>query len=60
MRELLYLCTKNPHLTFNNKTYLQSDGVVMGSPLGPVLANIFKVELEQNIIPTLSNDKLLW
>ena len=60
MRELLYLSTKNPHFTFNNKTYLQTDGVVMGSPLGPVLANIFKVELEQNIIPTLLNDKLLW
>ena len=60
MRELLYLCTKNPHFTFNNKTYLQADGVVMESPLGPVLANIFKVELEQNIKPTLSNDKLLW
>ena len=59
MRELLYLCTKNPHFTFNNKTYLQADGVAMVSPLSPVLANIFKVELERNIIPTLSNDKLL-
>ena len=32
----------------------------MGSPPGPVLANIFMVELERNIIPTLSNDILLW
>ena len=32
----------------------------MGSPLGPVLANIFMVELEQNIIPTLSKDISLW
>ena len=46
MRELLYLCTKNAHFTLNNKTYLQVDGVAMGSPLGPVLANIFMVELE--------------
>ena len=28
----------------------------MGSPLGPILANIFMVELDQNIIPTLSKD----
>ena len=28
----------------------------MGSPLGPVLANVFMVELKRNIIPTLSND----
>ena len=32
----------------------------MGSRLGPVLANIFMVELERNIIPTSSNDILLW
>ena len=32
----------------------------MGSPLGPVLANIFMVELEQNIIPTSSNNMSLW
>ena len=60
MRELLYLCTKNAHFTFNNKTYLQVDGVAMGSPLDPVLANIFMVELKRNIIPTLSNDISLW
>ena len=60
MRELLYLCTKNAHFTFNIKTYLQVDGVAMGLPLGPVLANIFMVELKRNKIPTLSNDILLW
>ena len=60
MIELLYLCNKNAHFTLNKKTYLQVDGVAMGSPLGPVLANIFTVDLERNIIPTLSNDILLW
>ena len=60
MRELLYLCNKNAHFTLNKKTYLQVDGVAMGSSLGPVLANIFTVDLERNIIPTLSNNILLW
>ena len=60
MRELLYLCTKNAHFTLNIKTYLQVDGVAMGLPLGPVLANIFMVEFKRNKIPTLSNDILLW
>ena len=32
----------------------------MGSPLGPALANIFMVELQRNIIPTICNDILLW
>ena len=56
MEELLYLCTKNVHFTLNSKTYVQIDGVTMGSPLGSILANIFMVELEQNIIPKLSKD----
>ena len=42
------------------KTYLQVDDVGMDSPLGPVLANIFMMELERNIIPKLSNDISLW
>ena len=32
----------------------------MGSPLGPLLANIFVVELETSIIPNLSNKVKLW
>ena len=56
MKELLYLCTKNAHFTLNSKTYVQIDGIAMGSPLVPALANIFMVEFEQNIIPTLSED----
>ena len=59
-RELLYLCPKNKHFTRDNKPNLQVDGVAMSSPLGPVLVNIFMVEFERNIIPTLSNGISLW
>ena len=34
------------HLTLRNKTYIQVDDIAMGSYLGPVLVNIFMVELE--------------
>ena len=53
MEELLNLCTKGVNFTLDGNTYVQNDGVAMGSPLGPVLANILMVELEGSVIPTL-------
>ena len=40
LEEVLLLCTKKDRFTFNGKTYIQTDGVAMGSPLGPVLVGI--------------------
>ena len=42
-RDLLNLATKESFFTFNNKFYIQVDGAAMGSPLGPILANIFHI-----------------
>ena len=55
LKELLYLCTKQLHFTCNNNFYIQCDGVAMGSPLGPLLANIFLTSLEEDLIPTLES-----
>ena len=52
MRDLLLLCTKNVHFSYNGDIYTQADSAAMGSPLGPVLAGIFIVELERTILPT--------
>ena len=60
MKELLYLCTKNVHFSFSSEIYMQNDGVAMGFPLGPVLANIFIVELEKTITPSFSDKIKLW
>ena len=59
MKKLLYLCTKEMHFSYNEKLYRQIDGVAMGSPLGPVLANIFMVYLENSLVPQL-DDVSLW
>ncbi|CAH8682592.1 unnamed protein product [Schistosoma rodhaini] len=45
-KQLLFLCTKNIQLKFNNVFYRQIDGVAMGCPLGPILADIFMGNLE--------------
>ena len=60
MRSLLLMCTKSVHFTFDNETFVQVDGVAMGSPLGPVIAGIFMVELETYLVPTLGNCITFW
>ena len=55
MKELLILCTKNVHFTFDNVIKVQNDGVAMGSPLGPVLSDIFMIELETSFLPELTD-----
>lgn len=46
LKELLLRCTFNIQFKFNGKFYRQIDGVAMGSPLGPILADIFMGILE--------------
>jgi hypothetical protein len=52
LRTLLLLCTQNVQFLFNNKIYRQKDGVAMGSPLGPLLADIFMGKLETQCLNT--------
>ena len=51
-------CTKTA-FSFNNKIYKLIDGVSMGSPLGPVLANIITTELEKIIVKDLVDISLI-
>ena len=41
LKKLFLFTTSLIHFIFNSKFYNQIDGVAMGSPLAPVLANIF-------------------
>ena len=60
MKELLLLCTQGVPFTFNGETYMQIDGVMMGSPLGALFANIFMCELENTVIPKLGETIRNW
>ena len=60
MEKLLYLCTQGTPFTFNEKMYVQVDGVMMGSPLGALFANIFMCELENTLVPRMGDRLLHW
>jgi hypothetical protein len=50
LKELLILCTtKTPFRNFAGDLFLQTDGVMMGSSLGPSFANFYMCELENKI-----------
>ena len=46
--------------SLEDEIYQQTDGVAMESPLGPILAGIFMVELETIIVSTLGNLLRKW
>ena len=60
MQQLLNMCTKEMHFSFNGELYKQINGVAMGSPLGPVIANICMVKLEKSLVPNLTEIMPLW
>ena len=41
LQKLFKIATSETHFIFNNEIYDQIDGVSMGSPLAPILANLF-------------------
>ena len=54
LKELLETCTQASHFQFNGEFYDQIDGVAMGSPLGPLFANVFMSNFERKHRQTLT------
>ena len=46
--DLLSVATKGQLFQFNGALYEHTDGVAMGSPLCPLLANVFMSHIEEN------------
>ena len=55
-KELLLLATKESYFTFIGKLYKQVNGVAMGWPLGPTLAEAFPVHFEKNWLQNCPSD----
>ena len=41
LKKTFVFATSQTHFLFNNEVYDQTDGVAIGSPLGPALSNLF-------------------
>ena len=60
MKWLLETATSRTHFQFNGKIFSQVDGVAMGSPVGPLIANIFMVYLEKKLMKQLEQRGLVY
>jgi hypothetical protein len=52
LRKLLEIALFDCYFIFDNELYQQVDGVSMGSPISPVLANIFLCDFEKRFLDT--------
>ncbi|CAH8542783.1 unnamed protein product [Schistosoma mattheei] len=53
LKGLLPRCTLNVQFRFNDDFYKQTDGVTMGSLLGPFLADCFMANLKNSVLPPI-------
>ena len=60
LKDLLVFATKRSHFVFDGQYYDQIEGVAMGSPLGPVLANIFMCDFEEKWVMNNGARPTIW
>ena len=57
---LLDFCLKNIYFSFQGRYYEQTEGAAMGSPISPLVANLFMEDLEVQAIRTSTTPPTLW
>jgi len=58
--ELLTLCLKTTYFSYEDHFYQQNDGAAMGSPISPVMANIYMEFFEQEAITSAQTKPDIW
>ena len=57
---LLDFCLKNTYFSFQGRFYEQTEGAAMGSPISPLVENLFMEDLEVQAIRTSTTPPTLW
>ena len=58
--ELVELCLRSSYFQFQDSFYDQTDGAAMGSPLSPIVANLYLEHLEEEVIQSAPLQPKLW
>ena len=56
---LLEFCLKNTYFSFQGQFYEQGEGAAMGSPVSPIVANLYMEYLEQKALSTAPTPQVL-
>ena len=57
---LLEFCLTNTYFSFQGKLYEQTEGAAMGSPISPIVANIFMEDFETRALATSPCTPKIW
>ena len=57
---LLEFCLRSTYFLFQGKFYQQLEGTAMGSPISPIIANLFMEDLETRALSTTPHPPSLW
>ena len=58
--EFIKLCVDNNTFQYENNFFRQKFGIAMGSPLSPILANLYMEMFESELLPTISPAPVAW
>lgn len=59
MKTLLDLLVRDAPFRFQNKIYKQVDGVAMGNPLAPIIADLWRQKMEQKLNKFSTNKPMI-